>query len=599
MKRVLRMAGSLVLWVCPLFALTPGTLSRETLASDIAIAKKLPHPRLFADTEDFEALKKRIREEGLARESFQKILFLSEGIIGQPLLERRKIGRRLLSVSREALRRITTLSMAFRVSGERRYLLRCVEEMKRLCSFEDWNPSHFLDVAEMTLAVSIGYDWLYNEMESCPREEIARGLLEKGILPAAQSRGWWRKASNNWGQVCRCGIIAGAVALMDREESLALDLILESVHALPRPMRVYRPHGAYPEGPGYWNYGTSFNAMAIAILEKCFKRAYGLAEMEGFQESADFMDRVTGPSGLTFNYADGGSRRDPAAILWWFARRFRKPGILSYCEEELYRRWIADRSDERGERLFPLTLLWLRPVPSSIRPIIPLTWSSGGEVPITVQRSGLGKYALFVGLKGGSPSHAHGQMDGGSFVLDACGVRWAIDLGAENYHKIESRGLSLWNFSQNSDRWRIFRLNSYGHNILMIGDRQQRVKGSAKVISVKEGIPSEVVMDLSSLYPSARKVARTGTLLQDGRYRLADTLEGVLPGTEVRWAMNTHARARVSGRDLILSQKEKSLRLSTRSPGSWRVREDQPVQSWDSPNKGCRQILFTSQVPAS
>ena len=25
--------------------------------------------------------------------------------------------------------------------------------------FEDWNPSHFLDVAEMTFALAIGYDW--------------------------------------------------------------------------------------------------------------------------------------------------------------------------------------------------------------------------------------------------------------------------------------------------------------------------------------------------------------------------------------------------------------------------------------------------------
>ena len=33
-------------------------------------------------------------------------------------------------------------------------------------------------------------------------------------------------------------------------------------------------------------------------------------------------------------------------------------------------------------------------------------------------------------------------MDAGSFVLDADGVRWAHDLGAENYNRIESLGMT-------------------------------------------------------------------------------------------------------------------------------------------------------------
>ena len=31
------------------------------------------------------------------------------------------------------------------------------------------------------------------------------------------------------------------------------------------------------------------------------------------------------------------------------------------------------------------------------------------------------------------------------------------DLGPEDYFRIESRKMSLWNMSQNSDRWKIFR----------------------------------------------------------------------------------------------------------------------------------------------
>ena len=36
--------------------------------------------------------------------------------------------------------------------------------MNTVCAFKDWNHSHFLDVGEMAMAVSIGYDWLYDEL---------------------------------------------------------------------------------------------------------------------------------------------------------------------------------------------------------------------------------------------------------------------------------------------------------------------------------------------------------------------------------------------------------------------------------------------------
>ena len=33
--------------------------------------------------------------------------------------------------------------------------------MLYMAGYDNWNPEHFLDVAEMTMALSIGYDWLY------------------------------------------------------------------------------------------------------------------------------------------------------------------------------------------------------------------------------------------------------------------------------------------------------------------------------------------------------------------------------------------------------------------------------------------------------
>ena len=208
---------------------------------------------------------------------------------------------------------------------------------------------------------------------------------------------------------------------------------------------------------------------------------------------------------------------------------------------------------------------------------------------------------MFVGLKGGSPSGNHGHMDGGSFVLEYGKVRWAVDLGAENYHGIEKRGMNLWDMNQDSQRWTIFRLGTSAHNVSMIDGCQQRVKGSAKVAAAARADgSSEVTLDLSSLYTNATRVVRKGTMAADGRrYSLRDAIEGARPGASVRWAMMTRAEHAVDGDSVTLRQDGKSIRLvqDGAQKGEWRIGDGKGPNEWDSPNPGCRQLTFT--VPAT
>jgi hypothetical protein len=94
----------------------------------------------------------------------QAIVDECDKIIPLPPIERIQIGRRLLDKSREALRRIFYLSYAYRTTGEVKYAERAEKEMVYIAGFSDWNPSHFLDVAEMTMAMAIGYDWLFDQL---------------------------------------------------------------------------------------------------------------------------------------------------------------------------------------------------------------------------------------------------------------------------------------------------------------------------------------------------------------------------------------------------------------------------------------------------
>jgi hypothetical protein len=514
-------------------------------------------------------------------------------------------GKRLLDVSRTALFRISTLAMAYRLYGNAAHLSRAVEEMRAVCAFETWHPSHFLDVAEMSLAVAIGYDWLWEYMDGPTRAEIAAALRKYG-LDASRENQSWITVVNNWGQVCHAGILAAALALAEEDPVGTAAFVQRCIERLPTPMAELAPNGNYPEGPGYWNYGMEFNVVAIALLEHAFGQSYGLVDKPGFQASGAYMDLVTGPTGATFNYADGSSGRGTTFATWWYAARFGRPDLLVYRELDMYLSYAAASQNGKGtNRFFPLSLFWVRRPPQGLSPSAPLVWDSQGVVPIAIQRSSWNDdAALFVGLKGGSPSGNHGHMDGGSFILDAHRIRWAVDLGSESYSPIEANpaiGNALWTMSQDSKRWWIYRLNTWSHNVPMIDGCQQRVKGSAKVTEVKrDGAASVVTLDLSSLYTNATSVVRRGEMSASGRsYTLRDTFAGVRPGGKIRWAMMTRAEPTIEGDKVTLRQGGKTLTLVQcgAQKGVWSVGNGQGPNKWDSPNPGCRQLTFT--VPAS
>ena len=131
----------------------------------------LEHPRLFWTSQNDSVVRHSLKSSVYA-ERLKNLSFQCDTLINTPLLERKKIGKRLLSVSREAERRIIMLSFMWRLTGDERYAERAKSELINVCSFSDWNPSHFLDVAEMCIAVSVGYDWLYNWLDEKSKKYI-------------------------------------------------------------------------------------------------------------------------------------------------------------------------------------------------------------------------------------------------------------------------------------------------------------------------------------------------------------------------------------------------------------------------------------------
>jgi hypothetical protein len=571
------------------------------------VAKVRPHPRLFWEADSETRIRELIREDARLKAAWDSVRLMADYALTEPPVVYRKEGRRLLGRSREALARILNLGMAYRLTGESKYLNRAIAEVRAMAEMPDWNPSHFLDTAEMTLAMAVAYDWFHDRLPPEVREIARQAIEEKGLGPYLKpgAKHGWEKGGNNWNQVCHAGMLAGALALAQEDPERAVSVVRRALAGLPYSMKVYEPDGNYPEGPGYWNYGTTFNVIAISMIESALGSDFGLTSSPGFLLTGNFPLHTTGPTRLPFNFSDCGTGAgfNPAAV--WFAARTGKPELLYFQWELMDHEAAAVRA--RGgrpatDRNFPLMLLWATEGLAAREPK-DLAWFARGENPLAIFRtSWRDRDAIYLAIKAGTPSASHGHMDIGSFVLDALGERWSIDLGTENYNKLEQRGISLWNRQQGSERWSIFRYHNRGHSTLVVNDAEQNVAAKAPIVDFSAGAGnSQATVDMTKTYAGQLASAqRCFSLSHESRtVTIQDDLRAGASAAQVRWGMVTRASLEPAGSNrarLLLNGKVLEMRVL--SPErvtlkSWPA--DPPPMDYDSPNPGVRVIGF--EVP--
>jgi hypothetical protein len=563
---------------------------------------KIPsHPRLLLLQGEERQIAATIAGDNTWKSMHQSILAESDSFLARPPVEHIKIGRRLLDKSRECLRRVFFLSYAWRMTHDRRYLERAEKELLAVSAFSDWNPTHFLDVAEMTLATSIGYDWLYNELSAASRSTIRQAIIDKGLKPSLDLQyNGWLKVSHNWNQVCNGGMVYGALAVYEDEPTLARDIINRAISSVELPMKEYGPDGGYPEGYNYWGYGTSYNVMMLSALEKALGSDFGLASKNSFLQTAGFLENMAGPSHNAFNFFDSGGGEELHPAMFWFAARTNDPSLLWMERDQLKpsasRRYL-------GNTLLPAIMIWGKGIPlNAIAAPQTKIWVGAGKNPVALMRSSWTDTATFIGFKGGSPSTNHAHMDVGSFVMDAEGVRWAMDFGMQNYESLESKGVDLWNMKQNSQRWEVFRYNNYAHNTLTINNALQKVEGKGLISSFsKTPAFMNAVVEMPDVYKDQLSIAKRGVALVNNSYVvIRDEIEVAADAT-IRWTMATSASATiVDDHTIAFTKNGRIMELQVRAPAAVTMKTwpTAPVHDYDAANPGTSLVGFEFSVPA-
>ncbi len=521
------------------------------------------HPRMVLNATLEKNLKEKLKTDPVVKSMYRAVKQNAARILEKPFLERKLEGRRLLGVSREMLYRINMLGMVYRIEKDPKILKRINDEVVAVCNFKDWNPSHYLDVAEMSMAVSLAVDWTAGKLPKATNDLALKSLIEKGIKPSWPADGRnmsWVNGTNNWNQVCNGGMIAASIAIAEVDPELAAKTIKRGIDGMVHALAEYSPDGVYPEGSTYWGYGTSFSVMTSAILESAFGTDFGIADYPAFKKSAMFRVLSNAPSGWYFNYADCGDRRSEGGdvTLAWFAT---KTGNKAYYERDRF----LNQSSDLGElsRISGAALVWLSQYQEKSDVKVPTAWKGEGDNPIVIFTGGENdKNGFYFGGKGGRATTSHGNMDAGSFIFELNGVRWSVDPGNQNYNTLEQAGFDLWGGCQTCGRWLLLTKNNYGHSTITVNDSLFINRGYAPLESFKEGDKPEAVFDLTAVYGNRIKSLKR-TFLKDSPTSMVieDNIVTSEKTNLITWQMMTTADVEMIKGGALLKQNGKTLKL--------------------------------------
>jgi hypothetical protein len=235
---------------------------------------------------------------------------------------------------------------------------------------DQWNSLHFLDLAELTAAYAIAYDWLYDQWTTDQRTTIRGNIITYGIsfgVTAYSQNAFWQSVNGNWNcgacpiqlgvwiplliyvTVSNAGLIMGCLAIQGDDTTGACNTLLnqaltnaaancvngESNECSPYPdlkqPAVPTPSGSGSETPNYWYFAMT----GLAELASTLQLATGggdfgmLTNNPSLNLTSLFHMYVTGMTSL-FDYGGMFLDRDIQIVPASHSARSRSEQILNH-----------------------------------------------------------------------------------------------------------------------------------------------------------------------------------------------------------------------------------------------------------------------------
>lgn len=508
------------------------------------------HPRLLFNKVEEKEVKKLIKKDPLAGElaSFLKEKADSMVVLPQLTYDLNKYGN-ILYTSRAYVTRLGTLSLAYRLYGEQKYLDAVNKTLLWICDYKDWDPKHFLDTAEMTTAVAIAYDWLFDALPESTRQKVKESIYKNAISIVLREYekggpGSWAKRETNWNVVCNTGMTLGALAVAEDYPKETATILENAARYMPNCLKHFAPDGVCYESLTYWGYTTSYLALYLKVVEQNGGDQAGIGQLPGISKTALYFKRTLTPSGQQFNFGNttiGEALNTPS--FFFFSKYYRLPEVAEWFRTEINQ---SIQGKKALHPLFFLTLPWFdAKSPTKTENIPPLeVYHNSINDLLVLNGNRKEKGSIFLVAKGGTPNQAHQQMDCGTFIIESDSVCWTEDLGADDYALP-----GFWDYKPGGDRWKYFRNNNFSHNTLNIDRQPQYANGKAFVCEENTHTAQPYArLDLSEVYKvQACKAFRKFTLVNDHTIEVEDKVELRNSSSTVFWTAATKADVTING----------------------------------------------------
>ena len=512
------------------------------------------HPRVMATEADFERIRLECETNARKKRWKESVLSYCEDILQEPALKYElRDGVRLMYVSDDFMVWMTNLGLAYQLTKDTRYFYGAWKQIEAVSQFPDWNPAHHIDVGIMALGYAVAYDWFYHIMS--PEQ---RGVMERCV----KNNLFWiineaHKSpdtpygdpgmDDNHNTFCNAGVIACVIAFMDCYPEIGSTIASNTLRLLERYLKLFAPHGAYFEGPGYAAIGINYCVRLFASMEPTMRTLYCLDKAEAFPLSVDYLMNMQSDV-LCFNVADNDPELVTCVGALWIYQHYGIQGKKDYIAD-----FFADCS---GWETVLCLLFYSVNEEAGEAPKERLDVYYPGEEIITM-RDSFAPGQVFVGIKAGETLCVHSHLDCGSFVFDALGKRWAHDLGKDDY-----------NLEYNWGFYDIFRRRPESHNTLLIDPDETEgfVLGSCARILEYESDPDYVIakVDMAELFGDKVTFAQRNFCFTDKRRSLVVRDEVSLTGNStLYWMMYTDAEPRIVDENTVM--------LSDRKDSSKRV----------------------------
>jgi hypothetical protein len=170
------------------------------------------------------------------------------------------------AAARGAQGRIIDLLVADAIESNAAFRSRAREEVFNLLNWSTWvDPCHAtlgydICTAEVATAVTLGADWLWDDLDATQQSRIADALDAHVLEPfcqASQRPAWWTSAVNYWNGVCNASAAMVALAMMD-ESDRAESAYTAARSSLAHWFDALGSDGGWDEGIGYWGYAMRY-----------------------------------------------------------------------------------------------------------------------------------------------------------------------------------------------------------------------------------------------------------------------------------------------------------------------------------------------------